>query len=215
MYSICTVTQSVDVHDVRLQVREPVELAHDALLPKAIPITQQEYYEAQAAFNSSSKSAIDFMPRNSIESTIATHLESLALRAIDRCYRESPVQSEIDDFETVGDECFVLSTRHGSVLAITDKGGLYGLMLTTAADVYRINRFIKNFPWNHGMAEVGSKAYALYEKLGCDLDAVSGNMAKVSRCNKVGWDTVSVSERLIAQWAQETGLTMWRRTCKL
>lgn len=207
MYSICTVTRSVDVHDVRLQVREPVELAHDALLPKAIPITQQEYYD--------SKRAIDYMTRDFPESTLLFYLESLALRAIDRCYRESPVQSEIDNFETVGDECFVLSTTHGSVLAITDKGGLYGLMLTTAADVYRINRFIKNFPWNHGMVEVGSKAYALYEKLGCDLDAVSGNMAKVSRCNKVGWDTVSVSEQLVAQWAQETGLTMWRRRCKL
>lgn len=216
MYDINVVTQTVTVNHIQLQVREPIELAHDAMLPRVVPITQQEYFDAVSIYHAYINTLGKLVDeRKGFLADCSRTLESFALRAIERCYRESPLQRQIEDFEVIGEYCFVLSTEHGSVIAITDKGGIYGLMLATAADTYRINRFIKNFPWNHGMAEVGSRAYALYEKLGCDLDDVQNGMAKVSRCNKIGWDTVPVSEQLIAQWAEETGLTMWRRKCQL
>lgn len=109
------------------------------------------------------------------------------------------------DFEIVGTKFNVVSTKAGSVAIVSNYGGMYNLLLRKVSDAFVFNRLLQHWPENYGMADVGSRTFAAYERLGYALTEVVGDVAGVERFNYRDNNLV----REVKDFAKELQLTVW------
>lgn len=105
----------------------------------------------------------------------------------------------------VGTKYNMVSTEKGSIALISNTGGTYNVIVSNSHDSFLFTRLMELWPTNHGMAEVGSRTFMMYEKFGYDLVGVTDGVAEMTRFNFKS----DRAELDIKSVAKQFGLTVW------